>query len=649
MRSAHSLGRVIAVSAVALAPVTLMALLIIHLHGGEAQRLLEFVTVVVAVLSGVVLASTWWRHDQAPLRVFDGALTTPVLGAASPPEGFTQGGAKVGTDVVALGEASHGLPELLASSPVVFAIYDASGTCVMMDGAALHGPESRTGVGTTLDQLRASQPSVADALELTLTGGVPTNARHEDDSSVYDVRYAPLWRDGRVVGAVGVGSDVTAQRRLEQQRERTNRQQAALARMMATAAYARLDVEAVAQSIADLAVEEIGEGCDVRLVDDDGETMRVIAVQHIDLTERRRITEILQSFPLRVGTGICGTAVATGRPVLAPTGDAELLNRVAPGASAKAAAVSIGAYLAFPLRSGGRIVGSFALHRRQGYGTYSQDDISFAEVLAARAAMALDVSLLYRDVQRESEQRRALAEQVARSLGQQRELLQQLLDTEERERSRLAEDIHDDPLQVLVAALLRIGLIRTRATGEIQTQLAMVESTLEDVGLRLRRVMFDLTPPDLSAGLASAVRRLADSVFDDTGVSVRVEGDLVPLPAQTEAVSESGEKVLQLAHRITREALINVRKHARARHVRVSIRRDNDVLVVEVIDDGRGTSTPTSDRQESVHLGMASMERRAAAAGGSVSFRSEPGVGSALCLQLPLEAVGAASVEVTGA
>ncbi|MGN6522154.1 MAG: GAF domain-containing protein, partial [Actinomycetes bacterium] len=489
MRSRESLARIIAVAVAALAPLTLLCLLIVHVLGGKGSGLLQVATVVVALLSGLVLVSTWWRHEQAPLQTFLGP---------------SRDRAAEGLGAV---EAVHALPDVLASSPVVFAVYDATGTCLLMDGAVVQR-SGVTGVASSLEQLRAEMPTIADALETALAGG-HAYARHEGSSSLWEARFAPLWRDGRVVGAVGCAADITNQQRVDQQRERTTRQQGALARVLGTAAYARLDVEAVAQSIADLAVEEIGECCDVRLVEDDGVRMRVVAVQHVDLAERGTVTQMLQTVPLRVGVGIGGRAVATGRPVRAPRGDPQLLAHVTPGAAPQTAAIPVGAYLAFPLRSGGRILGTLALHRRRGHGEYSREDVAFAEDLASRAAIAIDATLLYRDVQRESEQRRALAEQVARSLDRQRELLQQLLDTEERERSRLAEDIHDDPLQVLVAALLRIGLVRSKVDGELRDQLSLVESTLEDVGLRLRRVMFDLTPPDLGGGLAAAVRRLS--------------------------------------------------------------------------------------------------------------------------------------------
>ena len=95
---------------------------------------------------------------------------------------------------------------------------------------------------------------------------------------------------------------------------------------------------------------------------------------------------------------------------------------------------------------------------------------------------------------------------------------------------------------------------------------------------RLRALLFDLEPPDLQHGLADALRRAADEIFESTAVRWSVTSDQEP---------ESTDAIRAVAYRVVREALINVRKHAQAQHVemRVGTRRR---------PRGRGRSTTAS-------------------------------------------------------
>ena len=142
---------------------------------------------------------------------------------------------------------------------------------------------------------------------------------------------------------------------------------------------------------------------------------------------------------------------------------------------------------------------------------------------------------------------------------------------------------------------------------------------------RLRELLFDLEAPDVERGLGPALRRAADEIFHQGGVEVRIAADDEP---------QVDTSVRTVAYRITREALINVRKHARARHVLVRVAARNGGLGVDVSDDGVGLGS-RAPRSAPGHHGVTGMRDRASVAGGEVRFSSRPEGGTLVSLWLP--------------
>jgi signal transduction histidine kinase len=147
---------------------------------------------------------------------------------------------------------------------------------------------------------------------------------------------------------------------------------------------------------------------------------------------------------------------------------------------------------------------------------------------------------------------------------------------------------------------------------------------------RLRALLFDLEAPDLDRGLRPALERAAAEVFKDTGVeAVVVAEEEPPASASTRAV----------AYRIAREALINVRKHAGARTVTVTVTGRDSGLSVEVVDDGHGVGRAPTASQPG-HHGLSSMRDRATLGGGRWSISNRPGGGTVVAFWLPDAASG---------
>ena len=211
---------------------------------------------------------------------------------------------------------------------------------------------------------------------------------------------------------------------------------------------------------------------------------------------------------------------------------------------------------------------------------------------------------------------------LARLVLQRSELLRRVVAAQEQERSRIAADVHDDSVQALAAVDLRLGLLARRVQGlapELASSVAQLQDTVASVTTGLRHLLFDLEAPDIHAGFDEALREAASHLFDDSRVrwSVTVEG-ADPAVAPSLHLSEG---VHAQALRIVKEALINVRRHARAATVRVVVREVSGGVEVEVTDDGVGVGTDPVTSAPG-HRGVSTMRDRAVLVGGW--FRIEP-------------------------
>jgi signal transduction histidine kinase len=192
-----------------------------------------------------------------------------------------------------------------------------------------------------------------------------------------------------------------------------------------------------------------------------------------------------------------------------------------------------------------------------------------------------------------------------------------LVTVQEDERRRLAQDLHDDPLQTLTY-LVRM-LEQLSEDPRLPPELAPVvrrDGELATVVVdALRTVIHGLRPPVLDDfGAVAALRQLVDEVRARCGISIRlrVTGDQVRLSAQCELT----------VYRVAQEALNNVVRHAQATQARVDL-RFGDQIVLTVTDDGRGIpASRTTSAGSDGGLGLIGMRERVAQLGGTLEVRA---------------------------
>jgi PAS domain S-box-containing protein len=210
----------------------------------------------------------------------------------------------------------------------------------------------------------------------------------------------------------------------------------------------------------------------------------------------------------------------------------------------------------------------------------------------------------------------ALRQAEARS----RAAVDQLVRASEEEQARLAVELHDDTLQVMIAVLLQLQ----RVQPELPTLVSAAEM-LEGAIDRTRRLMFEIRPAALEReGLAAMISRVAR---DGPWLSAQVD---ITIERQSPTVEA-------LCYRSLRELIVNARKHSQARMLRVSGHESHGQLAFTVADDGVGFDTAQAMDGSDFHVGLATVVERLRLAGGDVEIVSSTGTGTEIWMTLPAE------------
>ncbi len=241
--------------------------------------------------------------------------------------------------------------------------------------------------------------------------------------------------------------------------------------------------------------------------------------------------------------------------------------------------------------------------------------------------------LLRRNLSLESEvidRTEELDERIAQLQGSDAErqrLLSHLVSAQEDERRRIAGDIHDDPLQLLVAVTMRLDIFRRGLQDPAQAEhISELREWIRAAVAKLRNLMFELRPPILEEqGLAAAIDEYA--VQWNLEQHVRINDRFSQEPPDEQRL---------ILYRIAQEALANMRKHSRATNVVVTLEQRDRSFFVLMVDDGVGFSPEHVAGAKEGHIGLASMRERAELAGGGCRIHSLPGEGTTVEFWVPV-------------
>lgn len=209
-------------------------------------------------------------------------------------------------------------------------------------------------------------------------------------------------------------------------------------------------------------------------------------------------------------------------------------------------------------------------------------------------------------------------------------IVRHITSAKEEERARIAEEIHDDTLQTLVALQMRVQALGGGPGGAAADALAELgRATAGSIG-RLRTLMFELRSDLLDQyGLVGVLRELLARTEEQFGVRIRLDDRLRMEPQPDVGIN---------VYRIAQEAITNVRKHARTSTAEVRLEERDGGVLLTVADDGTGFDV---DREPPAdHGGLRFMCDRVERAGGRIEIASAPGAGTSVRCWIPASTGG---------
>jgi signal transduction histidine kinase len=226
--------------------------------------------------------------------------------------------------------------------------------------------------------------------------------------------------------------------------------------------------------------------------------------------------------------------------------------------------------------------------------------------------------------------------QINESQRRAEKLLKKLISTQEEERKRIARELHDDTLQELSAALMRIDMCRLHPADITMNKMDAIRGIIVNAYDGLLAIMQNLRPSLLDdLGLIAAVQSLLDIHLGDKGIHYFIN---------TAGVKDSRfrPEVEIILFRIMQEAVVNIARHSHAENVFVLFKCDKNTVYAEIEDDGIGFDLSSlfihaPDARDRRGLGILGMKERALLIGGEMEICSQPDIGTKIGIRIPLK------------
>ncbi len=225
--------------------------------------------------------------------------------------------------------------------------------------------------------------------------------------------------------------------------------------------------------------------------------------------------------------------------------------------------------------------------------------------------------------------------QIHASQRKAEELLKKVINTGEDERKRIARELHDDTLQELSAALMRIDLCRLNPGEVTLEKIDTIRGIVVNAWDGVLGTVQNLRPTLLDdLGLVAAIKSLLDLHLAENKINYFINSDGV-------ADKRFGPEVEITLFRIVQEAVVNIARHARAENVFFLCKVEDNIVNVDIEDDGEGFDlnllfAGSRDAKDGRGLGLLGMRERVMLIGGKIEFCSMPGLGTRVGIRIPL-------------
>jgi PAS domain S-box-containing protein len=439
---------------------------------------------------------------------------------------------------------------------------------------------------------------------------------HSTNSSAGKTKYieitmSPLYdTGGKITQVVELSRDITESKTQENRILEANRALRVLNDIAITVSQS-LSLDFVLNSALEKALELMaGEIGGILLLDEMKGTLSYRAYRGFSEHFVRGTADIA------IGEGIAGKVAEQGEPLV--------MDDIAkdPRVSRQLAVVEEGlkAFSAVPLKSKEKVVGVLTIASRKPR-LFSEQEVRLLAALGHQLGVVIENAELYQKLQ--------LKEQVHA------ELLRRIITAQEDERRRIARELHDVTSQALATLAVRVESLASvtgAAPADMEAHLKETRQLLTATSKEVHRLIFDLRPSLLDdLGLAAALRSCAHSLLDPAGIEVHLE-----VVGEENRLSPTVEIAV---FRIVQEAVTNVASHSRAESAYISLEFKEKCIVAQVEDDGTGFEMPQIGTSEGARdrVGLLGMKERAELLGGKLTIDTEPGKGSRITTEIPID------------
>lgn len=534
----------------------------------------------------------------------------------------------------ALRETTHTLQTLIQASPLAIIARDLGGKIISWNPAAerMFGWSQEEVLGRPLPIIPKNQQDEFRALDQRKFQGITMLGlelrRQRRDGSLIDVRVssAPLHDGaGALTGIMGIIEDITEPKRMEETLRQVSRALKAITECHQALIRAtdetellnevcRIIVEVGGYRMAWVGFAEHDAGKAVPPVAQKGFDEGYVEQLNLTWGDKER------------GRGPTGKAIRRGKPVICRD------TQVDPDFAFMAEEARIRGYasvLALPLNDP---------HTFGALTIYAADPNAFDdEEINLLLGLANDLAYGIMALRGRAEQRRA-EEALKESERELRLLASQLLSIQEKERRRVARELHDELGQALTVLKINLVAIEDKLAPDQQHLKANCEhmlSYIDTVIENVRRLSWDLSPSSLEdLGLSAALGYLVDETCRNHNMqSVVVMDEIDHLFAPEIQIN---------IYRIFQESLTNVVKHARASLVSVNVAREDGKVSFMIRDNGRGFNLKQAmtSKVAKRSLGLTAMNQRALMARGSLQISSRRGRGTTIAFSIPTDKRG---------
>ncbi len=429
--------------------------------------------------------------------------------------------------------------------------------------------------------------------------------------------YQPdIGQDGKIDGIAVFGFEVTDQVRARRETEKPigpgGERMELLAEVSHLFAEAAFDQQAILDTAARYGAGQTGDTCAIRLLSDDDKWLVPVALYPTAPGTRHHVRAWLTGSSLPVDAKHRLWMTRSDEP-LSIRGYTPEEYRATIGPAARfMEQLGAQSILVVPLRARKQVVGLMSVLRDAQASPFTIEDQRFLQGLADRTALALVNARLFQKLGDRRQQYQAL---VGR-----------LLLAQEKERQRLAYELHEDLAQIAASAYQHLQAYASRqpmspASDELDQTAELMRRTIQEA----RRIVSELRPTVLDDFGLSAAIRLQVEALRATGwqIKYREATRIERLPATVETA----------IFRFVQEALQNVRKHAGTTRVEILLEQTGQTIRVEIQDWGRGFTPEASVSQQ---VGLASLRAWVAFLDGEFLLDSRPGGGTRLRAEIPL-------------